>query len=116
MPLIKLSFCMNDLLKPLIMLSFYSSLISNILLITYFKAFSSLICLLNELYFCCLKVQPPFDTASYYAQFYRPGPDSDGRVSPFVSPGVASKFNGNVTVMPPHSSQTMQEVSTVFGG
>ncbi|KAF3586056.1 hypothetical protein F2Q69_00032200 [Brassica cretica] len=54
-------------------------------------------------------VQQSFDTASYYAQFYRSGPDSDGRVSPFVSPGVASKFNGNVTVLPPHSSQTMQE-------
>ncbi|KFK38227.1 hypothetical protein AALP_AA3G085200 [Arabis alpina] len=54
-------------------------------------------------------VQQPFDTASYYAQFYRSGPDSDGRVSPFISPGVASKFNGNVTVLPPHSSQTMQE-------
>ncbi|CAH8290601.1 unnamed protein product [Eruca vesicaria subsp. sativa] len=54
-------------------------------------------------------VQQPFDTASYYAQFYRSGPDSDGRVSPFVSPGVASKFNGNVTVLPPHSSQTTQE-------
>ncbi|KAG7624425.1 putative GBF-interacting protein [Arabidopsis thaliana] len=52
--------------------------------------------------------QQPFDTASYYAQFYRSGPDSDGRVSPFVSPGVASKFNG-ITVLPPHSSQTMQE-------
>ncbi|CAN6926660.1 unnamed protein product [Brassica oleracea] len=50
-------------------------------------------------------VQQPFDTASYYAQFYRPGPDSDGRVSPFA----ASKFNGNVTGLPPHSSQTMQE-------
>ncbi|KAG2272473.1 hypothetical protein Bca52824_067028 [Brassica carinata] len=33
-------------------------------------------------------VQQPFDTASYYAQFYRSGPDSDGRVSPFVSPGL----------------------------
>ncbi|XP_010486335.1 PREDICTED: GBF-interacting protein 1-like [Camelina sativa] len=51
--------------------------------------------------------QQPFDTASYYAQFYRSGPESDGRISPFVSPGVASKFNG--TVLPPHSSQTMQE-------
>ncbi|KAJ4886000.1 hypothetical protein Rs2_25748 [Raphanus sativus] len=50
-------------------------------------------------------VQQPFDTASYYAQFYRSGPDSDGRVSPFT----ASKFNGNVTALPPHSSQTMQE-------
>ena len=68
----------------------------------------------NDVCFCCLKVQQPFDTASYYAQFYRPGPDSDGRVSPFVSPGVASKFNGNVTVLPPHSSQTMQEVSAAF--
>ncbi|KAF8091515.1 hypothetical protein N665_0444s0029 [Sinapis alba] len=54
-------------------------------------------------------VPQPFDTASYYAQFYRSGPDSDGRVSPFVSPGVASKFNGNATVLPLHSSQTMQE-------
>ncbi|KAF8082057.1 hypothetical protein N665_0850s0009 [Sinapis alba] len=50
-------------------------------------------------------VQQPFDTASYYAQFYRSGPDSEGRVSPFA----ASKFNGNVTAFPPHSSQTMQE-------
>ncbi|CAN8269979.1 unnamed protein product [Cochlearia groenlandica] len=50
-------------------------------------------------------VQQPFDTASYYAQFYRSGPESDGR----VSPGVAGKFNANATMLPPHSSQTMQE-------
>ena len=66
----------------------------------------------NDVCFCCLKVQQPFDTASYYAQFYRPGPDSDGRVSPFA----ASKFNGNVTGLPPHSSQTMQEVRAIFLG
>ncbi|XP_010524628.1 PREDICTED: GBF-interacting protein 1-like [Tarenaya hassleriana] len=54
-------------------------------------------------------VQQPFDPASYYAQFYRSSSDRDGRVSPFVSPGVTTKFNGNVTVLPPHSSQSLQE-------
>ncbi|BFG25885.1 hypothetical protein CerSpe_121600 [Prunus speciosa] len=53
-------------------------------------------------------VQPPFDPASYYAQFYRSGADSDGRLSPFPSPGVSSKYNGNVAVLPP-SSQSPQE-------
>ncbi|KAL1211997.1 GBF-interacting protein 1-like [Cardamine amara subsp. amara] len=60
-------------------------------------------------------VQQPFDAASYYAQFYRSGPDSDGRVSSFVAPGVASKFNGNGAVLPPHSSQTMQEGGNNLG-
>ncbi|KAG2713874.1 hypothetical protein I3760_04G196300 [Carya illinoinensis] len=50
----------------------------------------------------------PFDP-SYYAQFYRTGADSDGRLSPFLSPGVATKFNGNVAVLPPSSSQSTQE-------
>ncbi|XP_010551966.1 PREDICTED: GBF-interacting protein 1-like [Tarenaya hassleriana] len=54
-------------------------------------------------------VQQPIDPASYYAQFYHSNSDSDGRVSPFISPGVATKFNGSVTVLPPHSSQSLQE-------
>ncbi|CAL1393036.1 unnamed protein product [Linum trigynum] len=54
-------------------------------------------------------VQQPFDPASYYAQFYRSGADGDGRVSPFPSPGVATKYNGNVAVLPPHTSQSPQE-------
>ncbi|KAJ4824702.1 hypothetical protein Tsubulata_040806 [Turnera subulata] len=55
------------------------------------------------------QVQQPFDPTSYYAQFYRSGADSDGRVSPFPSPGVATKYNGNVAVLPPHTSQSPQE-------
>ncbi|XP_062107111.1 GBF-interacting protein 1-like isoform X2 [Humulus lupulus] len=51
----------------------------------------------------------PFDPTSYYAQFYRSGADSDGRLSPFPSPGVASKYNGNVAVLPPSMSQSPQE-------
>ncbi|XP_024181060.1 mucin-12 isoform X1 [Rosa chinensis] len=53
-------------------------------------------------------VQQPLDPASYYAQFYRSGADSDGRLSPFPSPGVSTKYNGNVGVLPP-SSQSPQE-------
>lgn len=61
-----------------------------------------------------LQVQQPFDPASYYAQFYRSAADSDGRLSPFPSPGVSTKYNGNVGVLPP-SSQSPQEVrSLVF--
>lgn len=48
---------------------------------------------------------------SYYAQIYRSGADSDGRVSPFPTPGVATKYNGNVAVLPPHTSQSPPEVS-----
>ncbi|KAK4846920.1 hypothetical protein QYF36_023271 [Acer negundo] len=55
-------------------------------------------------------VQQPFDPASYYAQFYRSGADGDGRVSPFPSQGVAAtKYNGNVAVLPPQTSQSPQE-------
>ncbi|KAF9688230.1 hypothetical protein SADUNF_Sadunf02G0175600 [Salix dunnii] len=54
-------------------------------------------------------VQQPFDPTSYYAQFYRPSADSDGRISPFPAPGVSSKYNGNVSVLPPHTSQPPQE-------
>ncbi|KAJ4730253.1 GBF-interacting protein 1-like [Melia azedarach] len=54
-------------------------------------------------------VQQPFDPTSYYAQFYRSGADGDGRVSPFTSPGVATKYNGNVAVLPPQTSHSAQE-------
>ncbi|XP_043689113.1 GBF-interacting protein 1-like isoform X2 [Telopea speciosissima] len=51
-------------------------------------------------------VQQPFDpSASYYTQFYRPGVDGDGRFSPFLAPGTATKYNGNIAVL---SSQTGQ--------
>ncbi|XP_024968360.1 uncharacterized protein LOC112507860 isoform X1 [Cynara cardunculus var. scolymus] len=55
-------------------------------------------------------VQQPFDPASYYAQFYRPGADNDGRLSPFHSTGVPTKYNGNVAVLSPQASQSSQEV------
>ncbi|CAL0315651.1 unnamed protein product [Lupinus luteus] len=51
-------------------------------------------------------VHQPFDPASYYAQFYRTGTDSDGRLSPFSS---AAKYNGNVTVLAATNSQSPQE-------
>ncbi|GMP53232.1 hypothetical protein CsSME_00018757 [Camellia sinensis var. sinensis] len=54
-------------------------------------------------------VPQPFDAASCYAQFYRSGTDSDGRISPFHSPGVTVKYNGNVTVLSPQTSQSAQE-------
>lgn len=54
-------------------------------------------------------VQPQFDPATYYAQFYRSGSDSDGRISPFQSPGVVPKYNGNVAVLSPQTSQSPQE-------
>ncbi|GER54041.1 hypothetical protein STAS_31591 [Striga asiatica] len=47
-----------------------------------------------------------FDPASYYAQFYRSGLDSDGRISPFQSAGPANKFPGNAALV---SAQTPQE-------
>ncbi|KAE8708087.1 hyphally regulated cell wall protein 3-like isoform X2 [Hibiscus syriacus] len=53
-------------------------------------------------------VPQPFDPAAYYAQFYRSSADPDGRVSPFAS-GVATKYNGNVAVLPPQTSQSPQE-------
>lgn len=59
------------------------------------------------------QVQQPFDPTSYYAQFYRSGADSDGRLSPFPSPGVSTKYNGNVGVLPP-SSQSPQEVCSLL--
>lgn len=53
-------------------------------------------------------VQPQVDP-SYYAQFYRPGADSDGRISPFASAGATTKYNSNVAVLPTPNSQTPQE-------
>ncbi|KAI3695350.1 hypothetical protein L1987_78346 [Smallanthus sonchifolius] len=55
-------------------------------------------------------VQQPVDPASYYAQFYRSGADVDGRLSPFHSTGVPTKFNGNVPVLSSQDSQSFQEV------
>ncbi|KAE8713090.1 hyphally regulated cell wall protein 3-like isoform X2 [Hibiscus syriacus] len=52
-------------------------------------------------------VPQPFDPAAYYAQFYRSSSDTDGRVSPFAS-GVATKYNGNVAVFPPQTSQSQE--------
>ncbi|XVE72582.1 hypothetical protein DITRI_Ditri11bG0049800 [Diplodiscus trichospermus] len=54
-------------------------------------------------------VQQPFDPATYYAQFYRSSSENDGRVSPFPSSGVATKYNGSVAVLPPQTSQCPQE-------
>ncbi|XWS36679.1 hypothetical protein CRYUN_Cryun20dG0106000 [Craigia yunnanensis] len=54
-------------------------------------------------------VQQPFDPATYYAQFHRSSADNDGHVSPFPSAGVASKYNGNVAVLPSQTSQSPQE-------
>ncbi|CAL0317800.1 unnamed protein product [Lupinus luteus] len=51
-------------------------------------------------------VHQPFDPASYYAQFYRSGTDSDGRLSPFSS---AAKYQDNVTVLAAPNSQSPQE-------
>ncbi|XP_022952695.1 GBF-interacting protein 1-like [Cucurbita moschata] len=53
-------------------------------------------------------VQQHFDPSSYYNQFYRSG-ENDGRLSPFLSPGVAAKYNGNVALLSPSSSQSPQE-------
>ncbi|XP_039021925.1 GBF-interacting protein 1-like [Hibiscus syriacus] len=53
-------------------------------------------------------VPQPFDPAAYYTQFYRSSADTDGRASPFAS-GVATKYNGNVAVLPPQTSQSPQE-------
>ncbi|CAI8585728.1 unnamed protein product [Vicia faba] len=54
-------------------------------------------------------VHPQLDPSGYYAQFYRPGTDSDGRLSPFASAGATTKYNGNITVLPAPNSQSPQE-------
>lgn len=56
-----------------------------------------------------LQVNPQYDPASYYAQFDRPGADSDGRLSPFASAGATTKYNGNVAVLPAPNAQSPQE-------
>ncbi|XP_010245041.1 PREDICTED: GBF-interacting protein 1-like isoform X2 [Nelumbo nucifera] len=56
------------------------------------------------------QVQQPFDpSTSYYTQFYRPGTDGDGRFSPFLAPGAATKYNGNIAVLSPQTGQSPQE-------
>ncbi|KAK1291808.1 hypothetical protein QJS10_CPB17g00461 [Acorus calamus] len=55
-------------------------------------------------------VQQPFDpSTSYYTQFYRPGADGDGRFSPFLPTGSATKFNGNIALLPSQTGQSPQE-------
>lgn len=54
-------------------------------------------------------VPQPFDPANYYAQFYRSGMDSDGRISPFHAAGAPNKYNGNATLVSAQTSQTPQE-------
>ncbi|XP_070030493.1 GBF-interacting protein 1-like isoform X5 [Nicotiana tabacum] len=54
-------------------------------------------------------VQQPIDPTNYYAQFYRSSADGDGRISPFQSAGVSTKYNGNVAVVAPQTSQSAQE-------
>ncbi|KAJ4975563.1 hypothetical protein NE237_000669 [Protea cynaroides] len=55
-------------------------------------------------------VQQPFDpSTSYYTQFYRPGVDGDGRFSPFLPPGTATKYNGNIAVLSSQTAQSPQE-------
>ncbi|KAF8409763.1 hypothetical protein HHK36_005842 [Tetracentron sinense] len=55
-------------------------------------------------------IQQQFDPpTSYYTQFYRPGADGDGRFSPFLSPGAATKYSGNVAVLSQQTGQSPQE-------
>lgn len=66
-----------------------------------------------------VQVPQSFDPANYYAQYYRASQETDNRISPFLSAGSANKFNGNSPVVPPHTSQSAQEVcgiqsSTLF--
>ncbi|XP_059661279.1 GBF-interacting protein 1-like isoform X2 [Cornus florida] len=58
-------------------------------------------------------VPQPLDPTSYYAQFYRSGADGEGRISPFHSPGVATKYNGNVAMLSSQSSPSPQEVGNM---
>ncbi|XP_020236785.1 GBF-interacting protein 1-like isoform X1 [Cajanus cajan] len=54
-------------------------------------------------------VHQQLDPASYYAQFYRTGADSDGCLSPFSTAGANTKYNGSVAVLPAPTSQSPQE-------
>ncbi|MCD9646128.1 hypothetical protein HAX54_035696 [Datura stramonium] len=59
-------------------------------------------------------VQQPIDPTSYYTQFYRSSADGDGRISPFHSAGVSTKYNGNLAVVPSQTSQSAQEGGNAF--
>lgn len=62
-------------------------------------------------------VPQPFDpSTNYYASMYRSTNDGDGRFSPFLLPGAAPKYNGNIAILPPQPSQSPQETgnSMVF--
>ncbi|XP_074380837.1 GBF-interacting protein 1-like isoform X2 [Apium graveolens] len=54
-------------------------------------------------------VQQPFDLAGYYAQYYRPGVDIEGRPSLLYEPAISTKDDENVTMLPPENSQSSQE-------
>ncbi|XP_010942881.1 uncharacterized protein [Elaeis guineensis] len=55
-------------------------------------------------------VHQHFDpSTSYYTQIYRPAADGDGRFSPFLPPGAASKFNGSIAILHPQTGQSQQE-------
>lgn len=74
------------------------------------KLFNQLVAkhlILNLFY---LQAQQSFDLASYYAQFYRPDADIDGRTSPFNSTGAATKYNENAAVVSSQISPSPQEV------
>lgn len=56
-------------------------------------------------------MQQPIDLASFYAQYYnRPGVDIEGRPSPLYETAISTKDNENVTMLPPETSQSSQEV------
>lgn len=62
-----------------------------------------------------MQVPQPFDlSTNYYASIYRPTADGDGRFSPFLLPGAAPKYNGNIAILPPLTSQSPQEVCIFF--
>ncbi|GAB4825317.1 hypothetical protein Ancab_008189 [Ancistrocladus abbreviatus] len=56
-----------------------------------------------------LVVQQPVDSTSLYAQFYRSGADTDGRMSPFTAAGVPTKYSGNIAVLATQTLQSPQE-------
>ncbi|KAG4921687.1 hypothetical protein JHK86_050500 [Glycine max] len=60
-------------------------------------------------------VHKQLDLTSYYAQFYRIGGDSDGRLSPFSSGGANTKYNGNITLHPAPTCQSTQEHRSQVG-
>uniref|UniRef100_A0A1D1YBU7 GBF-interacting protein 1 N-terminal domain-containing protein n=1 Tax=Anthurium amnicola TaxID=1678845 RepID=A0A1D1YBU7_9ARAE len=55
-------------------------------------------------------VQQPFDASTnYYTQIYRPGADGDGRFSPFLGHGAATKHSGNMAILSSPTGQLTQE-------